>query len=528
MELALFLAPAIFAALISYALAPLARIAAFRVGAVDRPGRRRIHQTPIPRLGGLAVVAATVIVGGAMYWLQPWVRWTLPRYLGLGIGLGLVPIVAVSLWDDIKALRAGPKFIGHVIGAGIAVWFGVSLAGEVHLFGTTISIGLLAVPLSIVWIVGVTNAFNIVDGLDGLSAGLGLISSLSLAAMFLVAGQIGTAAAVLVLAGALVGFLPYNIHPARMFLGDTGATAVGFCLAAFALRGGSTLSAGFASLLPVFLLGLPIAETLISMARRLLKRFEQKNAGGLFEADKNHLHHRLLALGIDHARAVFILYGVGLLLACGALVSMFMTAREAALLALMLLLAGFIGVKGLGYDEFAVIRNGVVLRLYDTPVLKKSMFAVFVDVLIVAVGVYGAVALKTDDWNLATFRTTAFSMIAVLAPATVGVFSLVGLYRGSWRVAGAEDFFRAAGAVLIATLTGLAARMLLTRRCCLDHAVALLYLRACRAHARDRVQVVVSDPGRHAAARRTEGNAGFDLWRRAQGRGCVPGADCGP
>ena len=157
----------------------------------------------------------------------------------------------------------------------------------------------------------------------------------------------------------------------------------------------------------MFVLGLPIAETLISMARRFLKRFEQKNAGGLFEADKNHLHHRLLALGIDHARAVFILYGVGLLLACGALVSMFMTAREAALLALMLLLAGFIGVKGLGYDEFAVIRNGVVLRLYDTPVLKKSMFAVFVDVLIVAVGVYGAVALKTDDWNLATFRTTA-------------------------------------------------------------------------------------------------------------------------
>ena len=120
-----------------------------------------------------------------MYWLLPWVKWTLPRYLCLGIGLGLVPIVAVSLWDDIKALRAGPKFIGHVIGAAIAVWFGVSLAGDVHLFGTTISIGFLAVPLSVVWIVGVTNAFNIVDGLDGLSAGLGLISSLSLAAMFL-------------------------------------------------------------------------------------------------------------------------------------------------------------------------------------------------------------------------------------------------------------------------------------------------------------------------------------------------------
>src|SRR5688500_10620271 len=126
MNLALFVAPAVFGALISYALAPLARIAAFRIGAVDWPGARKVHQTPIPRLGGLAVVGATVIVGGAMYWLLPWVKWTLPRYLCLGIGLGLMPIVAVSLCDDIKALRAGPKFIGHVAGAVIAVGFGIS------------------------------------------------------------------------------------------------------------------------------------------------------------------------------------------------------------------------------------------------------------------------------------------------------------------------------------------------------------------------------------------------------------------
>ena len=164
----------------------------------------------------------------------------------------------------------------------------------------------------------------------------------------MLAGQTGMVGAALVLAGALGGFLPYNMYPARMFLGDTGAAGVGFCLAVYALKGGATLSAGFATLLPVFVLGLPIAETLISMARRLLRRLERQDGGGVFEADRNHMHHRLLALGIDHPRAVFILYGAGFLLASCALVSMFMTAREAALLILALLLAGFLGLRRLG------------------------------------------------------------------------------------------------------------------------------------------------------------------------------------
>ena len=267
-DLALVFAPAVAAAFISYMLAPLAGIVGVRVGAVDHPGPRKVHDRPIPRLGGLAVISAVALVAIAADWLLPPEKWAVPRRLGIGTALGLVPIVIVSVWDDIKALGPAPKFLAHLVGATITVACGVSLNSDIHLFGHTIAIGMFAAPLSVLWIVGATNAFNIVDGLDGLSAGLSLIAATSLAAVFVMADQISTAAAVLVLAGALAGFLPHNAYPARMFLGDTGAASIGFCLAAFALRGGATLSAGFATLLPVFVLGLPIAETLISMARR--------------------------------------------------------------------------------------------------------------------------------------------------------------------------------------------------------------------------------------------------------------------
>src|SRR6266851_911229 len=452
MNLVFFFAPAIAAALISYLLAPLAGWFGIGVGAVDLPGPRKIHQRPIPRSGGLAVIASVCVVAAAAYWLVPAALWPMTRRLAAGVGLGLLPIVFVSIWDDIKPLRSGPKFLAHVIGATIAVMCGITLNGDIHLFGHTIAIGMLAAPLSVLWIVGATNAFNIVDGLDGLSAGLALIAAISLACVFMIAGQTGTAAGVLVVAGALAGFLPHNTYPARMFLGDTGAASVGFCLAAFALRGGATLSAGFATILPVFVLGLPIAETLISMARRLLRKLVQKNAGGVFEADGNHMHHRLLGLGIDHPRVVLILYGAGLVLASAALVSMLMTARDAAMLVVALLLAGVFGINRLGYDEFALIRNGTAMRVYEVPVFNRSMFVVFVDLLLVATATCCALGLKTDIWEFATMRTPAIAMIAVLAPVTVTVFSWMGLYRGTWRLAGVEDFVRLCFGVLGATL----------------------------------------------------------------------------
>jgi UDP-GlcNAc:undecaprenyl-phosphate GlcNAc-1-phosphate transferase len=448
----LFVLPGVMAALLSYLLGPLASRFAIWVGAVDLPGHRKIHATPIPRLGGLAVVAAIVAVLSGTYAFSG-NQWQLPSHLAAPLSFGIIPIFIISLIDDIRPVAARKKFIAHALGASIAVALGVSLQPVVHLLGTPIYIGSLAGPLSVLWIVGVTNAFNIIDGLDGLSAGLALISAASMAAVFILVGEPLMAGTALVLAGALAGFLPYNSHPARMFLGDTGATAIGFCLSVFALKGGATLTSGFAALLPVFMLALPIAETLITMARRAVGRLETQ-AGGMFVPDRNHIHHRLLALGIEHGKAVLILYATGLLLAAGALISVFMNAHDAGLFLIALLVAGFVGVQRLGYDEFAFIRRGTVLKLYEIPAAKRGMFVVFVDIVLSAVAAYVAVGLKSDHWQLSLVRIAALQLATTFAPVTVLVFWWSGMYRGSWRVAGLVDFTKAFSAVVVATMIG--------------------------------------------------------------------------
>jgi UDP-GlcNAc:undecaprenyl-phosphate GlcNAc-1-phosphate transferase len=445
-----FLLP-LAAATLAFAFTPLAARFAVSVGAIDMPGHRKIHDRPIPRLGGLAVVSSIAVTWTGVMLVT---GRSIPRELGLGIGMGLLPILGISIADDIRPINAWFKLFAHLAGSAIAVAYGVSLAPEVHVFGVGVHIGAIAVPLSILWLVGVTNAFNIIDGLDGLSAGLALISSLSMAAVFALVGQPLMACAALVLAGALAGFLPYNMHPARLFLGDSGATAIGFCLAAFALRGGSTLSSGFAALVPVFILGLPIADTIIAMTRRTITRLESR-AGGVFVADRNHIHHRLLALGLHHRDAVLILYMAGLAFAGIAFVSMFLKARHAALFIASVLAAGVIGVHRLGYDEFAFIRRGTVLRVYEAPVFKKSMFVVFADLALVAVASYVAVGLKLDAWDGAAVATWAIDLAVTFGLLTTYVFWKSGLYRGSWRLAGVADLARVVRAVSVATVAGI-------------------------------------------------------------------------
>lgn len=461
-KLLVFLAPAFAAAAASFALTPLFRRVALAVGAVDRPDARKVHHEPVTRLGGLAVVmSVTAVLGATCFGLISGGP-HLPHELCAGLGLGVLPILAVSIVDDVRRVKAVPKLLAHFLGAGIAVASGITLAPTIHLFGLAIPLGIFALPLSFLWIVGLTNAFNLVDGLDGLSAGLALISAGSLAGVFLLAGQTAMASAALVLAGALVGFLPFNVYPAKIFLGDSGATAIGFCLAGFALRGGSTLSAGFAALLPVIVLGLPVAEAFTSIARRVSRRLSG-GTGGVMDADRNHIHHRLLALGISHRRAVHLLYAIGLALAVSGLASVLITTREAGLLLLALLLAGFVGIARLGYDEFAVIKNGLVLRFYDAPVLKRSLFVVFFDLATTSIAVYGAFGLKWDDWGLALHRREAFEMLAFLAPITVLVYWVLGLYRGSWRLASVDDFVRASQGVLAATVGGFVVDRLVSR-----------------------------------------------------------------
>jgi UDP-GlcNAc:undecaprenyl-phosphate GlcNAc-1-phosphate transferase len=451
-EITWFVLPGVAAAVITLALTPAIARLAVRVGAVDIPDGRKVHRRPVPRMGGLAVVTsiATVLAWAPLLSAG---RWQLPPHLAESIGWGMLPILLISIADDIRSVRPRYKLLAHVLGAVIAVILGIALGPAVHIFGSEVYIGWTAGPLSVLWIVGVTNAFNLIDGLDGLSAGLAMIAAVSMALVFVLVGQPGMSGAALVLAGAILGFLPYNLHPARLFLGDTGSTAIGFCLAAFALRGGSTLSSGFAALLPVFILGLPIADMLIAMTRRTLRRLEH-HVGSVFEADRNHIHHRLLAMGIEHHTAVLTLYGAGLVLAGSALMSLLFSEREAALMVVALLFAGLVGVQRLGYDEFAFIRRGTVLKVYELRPVKRGFFIVFVDLAITFAAVYLAIVLKTDVWSLKVAGPQVLEMATALAPVTVAVFSRCGMYRGSWRVAGLQDLTKIVVAIAIATPLG--------------------------------------------------------------------------
>ncbi len=254
------IAPVALATLLGFCLTPIARWVSLRLGAIEEPDPRRVHRPPMPRLGGLAVLTAS----GAV--LLAWERGVFNPPLGLdeplasGIAIGLVPVVAISLLADIRGVRAHWKAVAHLIGALIAVSAGVVLDHEIYFLGVPLYIKLFAVPLSALWIVGITNAFILVDGLDGvegmdgLSAGLALISAASLGAVFLLAGEPVAASCVLVLAGALLGFLPFNAYAAKIFLGDTGAAPIGFVLACFALKSSSTFFAGLAAVLPLLVL----------------------------------------------------------------------------------------------------------------------------------------------------------------------------------------------------------------------------------------------------------------------------------
>lgn len=453
MTVLFFLAPAAVAALLAFALTPVARRVAIAAGAVDQPGPRKIHTTPTPRLGGAAVVGAFMLVLGAVYAVAPPHTYVLAADLVIAALIGVMPILLISIVDDIRPLPAMLKLIVHLGGASAAVALGIRLNADVHFLGREVHIGWIAIPISVLWLAGTANAFNIVDGLDGLSAGLALISCVSLVAVSVVTRKFEMAATAAVLAGAIVGFLPFNIYPAKIYLGDTGATCIGFFLGALTLSGGATMSAGLAVTLPIVVLGVPIAETIVSIMRRVVRRLEGGKSG-VMEADRSHFHHRLLDLGLQHKNAVLTLYAIGVLLAICGFASVFMNAQDAALLMVGLFVAAAVGVSKLGYDEFAILRRGAVLRFYETPVLRRSFFAVFTDLALVAAGLYGANVLKYDDWGLHHDRDALVALLAVLAPVTIGIFALLGTYRRAWNQANVEDLVRMTFAICVASVTG--------------------------------------------------------------------------
>lgn len=300
-----YVVPFVIALVVSYALTPSVKKLAIKIGAVDRPNARKVHTHVIPRLGGLAIYIGFM---AAVLFCVP-----LQHEL-VGMLLGCTAIVAVGIWDDICNIPDKVKLVGQILAACIPIAFGIQIEWLTNPFGDIIVLPeLIAIPVTIFWIIGFTNTVNLIDGLDGLAAGVAFIASIS---MFLLAynlNQFLPALVIVSMAGAALGFLQYNFNPAKIFMGDTGSMLLGYTLSVAAVLGLVKTAATVALVVPIIALGLPILDTTFAIIRRKMSGVP------IFQPDKGHLHHRLLALGMTQKQAVLIMYFVSMILGIVAL-----------------------------------------------------------------------------------------------------------------------------------------------------------------------------------------------------------------
>ncbi|NPV79184.1 MAG: undecaprenyl/decaprenyl-phosphate alpha-N-acetylglucosaminyl 1-phosphate transferase [Firmicutes bacterium] len=289
---------------------PLIRAFALKAGFIDKPSERRVHDHDIPLLGGISVAIGFVVT--TLCWLP---------HDGVvrAILAGGVAILALGVLDDYKKSRgelsAKVKFLGQIVISTLVAIFGVRIQFVTNPFGGMFYLGALSVPITVLWLVSMTNVVNFMDGLDGLATGISAIAAISLFVVASGKGQETSSVLAAALAGATLGFLRYNFNPAKIFLGDAGAMFIGFTLAGVsvigALKGPATLSLT----IPFLVLGVPIFDTAFAIIRRWQQRVP------VYVADKGHIHHRLLDMGLSQRQAVLTLYSLTGLLGLSAVLS---------------------------------------------------------------------------------------------------------------------------------------------------------------------------------------------------------------
>jgi len=342
-------------------LTPSMRWVGLRVGLVSPSGSRHVHSRNIPRLGGVAIAGAFFVPLVALFLFNSVVAATVRESPNLVMGLiiGGSMVCVAGLVDDTRGLRASQKLAVQIVAASVAYACGFRItAVNLPLLGD-LNMGVFALPVTVFWIVGVTNAVNLIDGLDGLAAGVAFFAAVTNFVVAYISGSVLFALLMAATMGALIGFLFYNFNPARIFMGDSGSYFLGFVLASSSLAASSKTSTAVSLLVPILALGVPIFDTLFSMFRRWLERRP------LFSPDRGHIHHRLLDMGITHRRAVLVLYGVSVVFTISAIaISLGHSWEVGAVLVVVTTVAvGF--VRYLGYFEHLHTRMRQRGRLYD-------------------------------------------------------------------------------------------------------------------------------------------------------------------
>ena len=356
-------------------LTPLVRRLAHRIGALDHAlSSRKIHGRPIPRLGGVAIVLAfyAPLVGLLLFHAGVSEMFLAEREKVVGLFVGGLAIALLGVYDDLRGAGAGRKFTVQFAVAGFMYALGYRIDAVANPFGPELHLGLASLPFTLFWIVGVINALNLIDGLDGLAGGVALVAVLT---TFLISLQRGHPLMVLfsgALAGAILGFLFYNFNPATIFMGDTGSMFLGFVLATSAIQTNQKSSTAVAVMIPGIALGLPIIDTLLAMGRRALR------GRPIFQADKEHIHHRLLARGLSHRQAVLVLYGFCVLLGAAALVLTYTNIMQSGFLLVAIGIIAFVALRTLGYmrldrisDSASERRKNKALRAAARPLGQR-------------------------------------------------------------------------------------------------------------------------------------------------------------
>jgi len=335
----------VLAMVLGYAITPWVRVLAFKVGALDKPDPRKVHNGVMPRMGGLAVYLAFIVAVLLFRDLTPQV-W--------GLLTGATVILLVGALDDIRGLSPRVKLAGQVIAAlATIIPFDVQIYYITNpLTGDMLFLGAFSIPLTVFWIVAVTNAVNLIDGLDGLAGGVSSIAALTMAAvawtqwhLYGIPGMLETIMLALTLVAAVAGFLKHNFHPAKIFLGDTGSLFLGFTLSVMAIMSLTKSATAVSVIIPLVILGVPLLDTFFAVIRRYHKHRP------IFKPDREHLHHQLMAMGLSHRQTVLAIYALSGFLGLNAVVLNLISNDQALVLLVVLAvvviyLADRVGVLG--------------------------------------------------------------------------------------------------------------------------------------------------------------------------------------
>lgn len=357
------------ALLLSLALTPLFKRLGPRFGAVDVPDERKLHTRSIARCGGVGIFLAFLLslTVSSLFFDTPVSSLLVLNGKTAFVLFGGLIAFGIGLVDDVHRLGSTIKFIFHILAA-TAAFFGGLHIGNVGILGLNIQMGFLSYALTVFWFVLFINAINLIDGLDGLAAGISFFACAVMVILAIVKGNLLIAMLFAALGGSTLGFLRYNFNPAQIFLGDSGSYFLGYSIAALSIMGSIKSQMGAIILIPLVALGVPVFDTILSPIRRFIMGRD------MFNPDKSHIHHRLVEKGISTRRVVWMIYGISILLCALSLLVVNLRDEQVGLFLVMLAAASLIVIRRLGYFEYVTSEKifGWLKDLTDEAGIKRD------------------------------------------------------------------------------------------------------------------------------------------------------------